>query len=104
MRRPADGSKVWGAVLGRVLHRPALSASLAILFLLALAAPMIGIHTERLSLEKQLPADASIMQDYQHITAAFPGGPNHRMQLADVGRIGDIALLRYLPKEDSDVG
>ncbi|MEV6096369.1 dihydrofolate reductase family protein [Nocardia sp. NPDC051981] len=36
--------------------------------------------------------------------AAFPGGPNHRMQLADVGRIGDIALLRYLPKEDSDVG
>ncbi|MFJ9364270.1 RibD family protein [Nocardia sp. NPDC101769] len=36
--------------------------------------------------------------------AAFPGGSNHRMQLADVGRIGDIALLRYLPKEDSDVG
>ncbi|WP_460721427.1 RibD family protein [Nocardia heshunensis] len=36
--------------------------------------------------------------------AAFPGGPQHRMQLADVGRIGDIALLRYLPKEDSDVG
>ncbi|MTE11944.1 RibD family protein [Nocardia aurantiaca] len=36
--------------------------------------------------------------------AAFPGGPHHRMQLADVGRVGDIALLRYLPKEDSDVG
>ncbi|AYF74679.1 deaminase [Nocardia yunnanensis] len=34
--------------------------------------------------------------------AAFPGGPRHRMRLADVGRIGDIALLRYLPKEDSD--
>lgn len=36
--------------------------------------------------------------------AAFPGGPGHRMQLADVARIGDIALLHYLPKEDSDVG
>ncbi|MBL1073259.1 dihydrofolate reductase family protein [Nocardia sp. 2] len=36
--------------------------------------------------------------------ADFPGGPHHRMQLADVSRIGDIALLRYLPKEDSDVG
>ncbi|MFE5287962.1 RibD family protein [Nocardia sp. NPDC056611] len=36
--------------------------------------------------------------------AAFPGGPQHRMQLADVARIGDIALLHYLPKEDSDVG
>ncbi|WP_067826083.1 RibD family protein [Nocardia inohanensis] len=33
----------------------------------------------------------------------FPGGPNHRMHLADVSRIGDIALLRYLPKEESDV-
>ncbi|MFD6352869.1 RibD family protein [Nocardia tengchongensis] len=36
--------------------------------------------------------------------ADFPGGSNHRMQLADVARIGDIALLHYLPKEDSDVG
>ncbi|UFS94604.1 RibD family protein [Nocardia huaxiensis] len=36
--------------------------------------------------------------------ADFPGGPQHRMQLAEVSRIGDIALLRYLPKEDSDVG
>lgn len=36
--------------------------------------------------------------------ADFPGGPKHRMRLADVGRIGDIALLRYLPKEDSDAG
>ncbi|MEU1206581.1 dihydrofolate reductase family protein [Nocardia sp. NPDC005825] len=36
--------------------------------------------------------------------AAFPGGTGHRMQLADVARIGDIALLHYLPKEDSDVG
>ncbi|WP_067696670.1 RibD family protein [Nocardia jejuensis] len=35
--------------------------------------------------------------------AEFPGGSAHRMQLADVSRIGDIALLRYLPKEDSDV-
>ncbi|MFJ4656030.1 RibD family protein [Nocardia sp. NPDC088792] len=35
--------------------------------------------------------------------ADFPGGPHHRMQLADVARLGDIALLRYLPKEDSGV-
>ncbi|MFF2553554.1 RibD family protein [Nocardia sp. NPDC058058] len=36
--------------------------------------------------------------------ADFPGGSGHRMRLAEVGRIGDIAVLRYLPKEDSDVG
>ncbi|MBF6173570.1 RibD family protein [Nocardia blacklockiae] len=30
--------------------------------------------------------------------AAFPGGPRRRMELADVGRVGDVALLRYLPR------
>lgn len=29
--------------------------------------------------------------------ATFPGGPTYRMELAEVQRIGDVALLRYLP-------
>jgi RND superfamily putative drug exporter len=76
MRRPERGSKVWGAILDRVLHRPWLSVLAATAFLLLLAAPAVGLHTERLSLDKLLPADASIMQDYQRITAVFPGGPS----------------------------
>jgi uncharacterized membrane protein YdfJ with MMPL/SSD domain len=75
MRRPGEGSRVWNAILGRVLRRPGVSAVLATGVLLALAAPAWGIHTENLSLDKQLPADASIMQSYHRITAAFPGGP-----------------------------
>jgi uncharacterized membrane protein YdfJ with MMPL/SSD domain len=75
MRHPGDGSRVWGVILDRVLRRPAVSATAAIGFLLALAAPVVGIHTEQLSLDKLLPADASIMQSYHRITAAFPGGP-----------------------------
>jgi RND superfamily putative drug exporter len=75
MRRPGGGSKVWGVVLGVVLRRPGISALVSMLFLGALAAPALGIHTEKLSLEKLLPADASIMRSYERITAAFPGGP-----------------------------
>jgi 5-amino-6-(5-phosphoribosylamino)uracil reductase len=30
--------------------------------------------------------------------AAYPGGPTHRMRLADARTIGDIVLIRYLPK------
>jgi putative drug exporter of the RND superfamily len=75
MRRPGDGSKVWGAILGRVLKRPAVSVLAAVGFLLVLATPVIGIHTEQLSLDKLLPANASIMQSYHHIAAQFPGGP-----------------------------
>ncbi|MFD8308630.1 MMPL family transporter [Streptomyces sp. NPDC059690] len=74
LRRPRGGSRVWGAVLRRVLARPAVSAVAAGAFLLLLAAPVLGMHTERLSLDKQLPSDTSIIQTYRHIGAAFPGG------------------------------
>jgi RND superfamily putative drug exporter len=76
MRRPGGGSKVWGAVLGPVLKRPGVSIVAAVVFLLVLAAPVIGIRTEKLSLDKLLPADTSIMQSYQRIKLAFPGGPS----------------------------
>ncbi|MBO0846633.1 MAG: MMPL family transporter [Nocardioides sp.] len=77
MRRTReDGSRAWASVLGRVLRRPAVSASVAVAFLLALAAPAVGIHTERLGFDQLLPADASIMQSYDRITQTFPGGPS----------------------------
>ena len=76
MRRPTGRSRFWEAVLGRVLKRPALSASAAVAFLLVLAAPALSIHTEKLSLDKLLPADTSIMQSYERIEKAFPGGPS----------------------------
>lgn len=76
MRRPGDGSKVWGAILSRVLRRPRVSVLAAVGFLLALATPAVGIHTEQLSLDQLLPANASIMQSYHAITAEFPGGPS----------------------------
>ncbi|MGW2234265.1 MMPL family transporter [Streptomyces sp. NPDC001759] len=74
LRRPRGGSRVWGAILRRVLARPAVSAVASGAFLLLLATPVLGMHTERLSLDKQLPSDTSIVQTYRHIGAAFPGG------------------------------
>ncbi|HET9647586.1 MAG TPA: MMPL family transporter, partial [Microlunatus sp.] len=76
MRHPRGDSRFWGAVIGRVLRRPLLSAAGAAAFLLVLAVPALGLHTEQLGLEQQLPADTSIMQSYRHITAQFPGGPS----------------------------
>jgi RND superfamily putative drug exporter len=75
LRRPQGGSRVWSAVLPRVLARPGLSAAASAGFLLLLAVPVVGIHTEKLSLDKQLPAGTPLVQAYQHIAAAFPGGP-----------------------------
>lgn len=33
--------------------------------------------------------------------ASFPGGPTRRMHLAEARTIGDVVLLRYLPKQGS---
>jgi putative drug exporter of the RND superfamily len=75
LRRPQGGSRVWAAILRRVLARPGLSAALAAAVLLALAAPILSMHTEKLGLDKQLPAGTPVVQTYHHITASFPGGP-----------------------------
>ena len=72
--RPGGG-RFWTAVLDRVLSRPGRSAALATGLLLALAAPALSMHTEFLSVQQMLPSSTPIVQRYDHITAAFPGGP-----------------------------
>ena len=36
--------------------------------------------------------------------AAFPDGPGHRMVLAEVQAVGDVAVLRYLPGKQAAAG
>jgi RND superfamily putative drug exporter len=92
MRRPSGGSRVWGFILDRVLRRPALSVLAAVAFLLALAVPVVGIHTEQLSLDKLLPADTSIMQSYHRITKAFPGGPSPAEVVVSASDVGSAEM------------
>jgi uncharacterized membrane protein YdfJ with MMPL/SSD domain len=73
--QPANGSRIWTAVLDRVLDRPGVSAAVAGGALLVLASPVVGLHTERLTVPQTLPASTSLVQSYEHIMKAFPGGP-----------------------------
>jgi uncharacterized membrane protein YdfJ with MMPL/SSD domain len=72
-RRGGD-SRVWGAILDRVLRRPLVSAVASAGVLVLLALPALGIHTAFPSISS-LPRDIPIMQTYDRIQAAFPGGP-----------------------------
>ena len=67
-------SRVWGAILDRVLKRPAVSAALATVLMLALALPALGMHTINPGVAG-LPRSLPIMQTYDRIQAKFPGGP-----------------------------
>jgi RND superfamily putative drug exporter len=73
--RRADGdSRVWGAILDRVLRRPLVSAVASAGLLVVLALPVLGMHTAFPGISS-LPRDIPIMQTYDRVQAAFPGGP-----------------------------
>jgi len=71
--RTKGESRVWGAILGWVLARPVVSIVLAGGLMLALAVPALGLHTINPGVAG-LPRSLPIMQTYDRIEAAFPGG------------------------------
>ncbi|HEV3000253.1 MAG TPA: MMPL family transporter [Solirubrobacteraceae bacterium] len=74
LRRGRGGeSRVWGVILDRVLGHPRAAAIGATAVLLALAFPALGLKTANSGIE-DLPRDIPIMQTYDRLQAAFPGG------------------------------
>lgn len=71
--RTGDQSRVWGWILDRVLARPLVSAVLATALLVALALPALGMKTINPGVQG-VPKDLAVMQTYERIQSAFPGG------------------------------
>jgi RND superfamily putative drug exporter len=65
-------SRIWAAVLDRVLRRPLVSAIAAAAVLIALVIPAFGMHTA-LPGTDSFSRDLSVMRTYDRIQAAFPG-------------------------------
>jgi RND superfamily putative drug exporter len=110
LRRRRSTGRLWNAILRPVLARPGIAATLAAAFLLALAAPAIGMHTEKLRIEQQLPKNAALITTYRHITAAFPGGPDPALVVVKASDIQAprvrqaIQSLRDAAKRDGEFG
>ncbi|MFJ8715593.1 MMPL family transporter [Streptomyces violaceus] len=76
-RRKAGGSqdsRFWTAVLRRVLARPVISVAVAAGALLAIAAPALGMKTQQLTLDQEFGDSLPIVQTYNRLNDAFPGG------------------------------
>jgi RND superfamily putative drug exporter len=73
--RSDDGSRMWGAILDRVLRRPLVSAVVAGALLLALAAPAVHMHIAAPGFDT-LPQNLSAVQTYKKLQKAFPGDAN----------------------------
>jgi RND superfamily putative drug exporter len=65
-------NRFWGAILTPVLRRPALSAAIATLALLALALPALRLHTTEASPDTY-PKSLKVMSTYNKVQDAFPG-------------------------------
>ncbi|MFE9674764.1 MMPL family transporter [Streptomyces sp. NPDC006259] len=75
-RNPGGGgeSRFWSAVLKGVLARPLVSVLVAAGALLAIAAPAVGMKTQNLTLDQEFGDSLPIVQTYNRVNEAFPGG------------------------------
>jgi RND superfamily putative drug exporter len=74
LRRRQGEGWMWGWALDKVLRRPAVAVAVSGGTLLALAVPVLGMHTAAPA-ASDLPQNLPVIQTYNHIQAAFPGGP-----------------------------
>ncbi len=72
-RGGAEGSRVWGALISRVMQRPKLAAGIAFAGLAILAIPAFSLHTANAGVGG-LSKDMPIVQTFDRVQAAFPGG------------------------------
>jgi uncharacterized membrane protein YdfJ with MMPL/SSD domain len=71
-RRRSGESRIWSAILDRVLRRPLAAALLAGALLVALAVPAFSMKTELPGLDS-FSRNLPVMRTYDRIQAAFPG-------------------------------
>ncbi|KUO19082.1 MMPL family transporter [Streptomyces dysideae] len=67
-------SRFWTAVLKGVLARPVISVVVAAGALLAITAPAVGMKTQQLTLDQEFGDSLPIVQTYNRLNDAFPGG------------------------------
>jgi len=72
LRRDDGEGRIWGAIVDRVLRRPALSGILAASALLALAAPALQLHLAAQGPES-FPKGIEVIANYDRMQQAFPG-------------------------------
>ncbi|MFC7218421.1 MMPL family transporter [Streptomyces polyrhachis] len=85
--RNGGESRVWAAVLSRVLRAPKTALALSAGALLAIALPAVGMNTANLTLDQEFGDSLPIVKTYERVNAAFPGGSDPAQVVV---RAGDI--------------
>jgi uncharacterized membrane protein YdfJ with MMPL/SSD domain len=89
--RVARESRVWSAILDRVLRRPVIAMVASTAVLLVLASPVLNLKMAVLGIET-LPKDLAVIQTYDRIQAAFPGNQIPAEVAIERGDASDVDL------------
>ena len=84
-------SRVWGAILDRVLAHPLIAAIAATAVLLVLASPTLNLKMAVPGIET-LPQDLGVVQTYDRIQASFPGNQIPAEAVIERGDASDVEL------------
>ncbi|MFE5401146.1 MMPL family transporter [Streptomyces sp. NPDC056580] len=96
-RRGGGGeSRFWTAVLRGVLARPLVAVAVAAGALLAVAAPALGMKTQQLTLDQEFGDSLPIVQTYDRLNEAFPGGSEPAQVVVSAKDIGAPEMRRAL--------
>jgi RND superfamily putative drug exporter len=96
--RPAkpNGGRVWNATMAKVLNHPKPFAAVSAGFLILLAIPALGLRTESLDVNQQLPASAPLVQTYNQISAEFPASPSPGMIVMQTPDVSSPAVTHAI--------
>ncbi|MFF2199827.1 MMPL family transporter [Streptomyces sp. NPDC058145] len=81
-------SRFWTAVLRGVLAKPLVSVVVAAGALLAVTAPALGMKTQQLTLDQEFGNSLPIVQTYDRLNEAFPGGSEPAQVVVSAKDIG----------------
>ena len=107
--RTQGESRVWGAIIDRVLRRPVVSVVVAGGLLVALAIPALGMHTVNPGVAG-LPRSLDIMQTYDRLQSAFPGGAEPAVVAVEAANVNapavqaGIASLKRVASQTEGLG
>ena len=93
-RRPAGQSRIWTAVLDRVLAHPALTAALAVGALVVLALPVLRLHTATPG-ASDLPQNTAALQTYNRIRSLVIPATAVLLNLLSVGAAYGVVVALF---------
>ena len=106
-RSDAAEARIWTAVTGRVMRRPAVSLALAGGFMVLAAVPVLGLHIGQSGVTT-LPGNLPSKQGYLAVQRYFPGQSQDPVEIVSAGGTGtaraDLAKLEAVLAGDPRFG